>query len=463
MYLMFFGALSNQVDSHVIHKCTGTITDSEFVIVLKLRYTFTAVSGITDRLIVQTTSGPVRGRGVTVQGREVHVFTGIPYAKPPVDDLRFRKPVPAEPWHGVLDATKLPATCVQERYEYFPGFSGEEIWNPNTNVSEDCLFINIWAPAKARIRHGRGANGGEHNAKNQDQDHGQHGIMAQNSSSSGLPILIWIYGGGFMTGSATLDIYNADIMSAVGNVIVASFQYRVGAFGFLHLSPVMPGFEEEAPGNVGLWDQALAIRWLKENARAFGGNPDWMTLFGESAGSSSVNAQLMSPVTRGLVKRGMMQSGTMNAPWSHMTSEKAVEIGKSLINDCNCNVSLLTENPQAVMACMRAVDAKTISVQQWNSYSGILSFPSAPTIDGAFLPADPMTLLKTADLTGYDIMIGNVKDEGTYFLLYDFIDYFDKDEATSLPRDKYLEIMNNIFNKATQAEREAIIFQLLVY
>lgn len=176
----------------------------------------------------------------------------------------------------------------------------------------------------------------------------QHGLIAQNSSS-GLPILIWIYGGGFMTGSATLDIYNADIMSAVGNVIVASFQYRVGAFGFLHLSPVMPGFEEEAPGNVGLWDQALAIRWLKENARAFGGNPDWMTLFGESAGSSSVNAQLMSPVTRGLVKRGMMQSGTMNAPWSHMTSEKAVEIGKSLINDCNCNVSLLTVS-KAVIA-----------------------------------------------------------------------------------------------------------------
>lgn len=145
-----------------------------------------------------------------------------------------------------------------------------------------------------------------------------------------------------MTGSATLDIYNADIMAAVGNVIVASFQYRVGAFGFLHLAPEMPAeFAEEAPGNVGLWDQALAIRWLKDNAHAFGGNPEWMTLFGESAGSSSVNAQLMSPVTRGVVKRGMMQSGTMNAPWSHMTSEKAVEIGKSLINDCNCNASML--------------------------------------------------------------------------------------------------------------------------
>ncbi|XP_049305382.1 acetylcholinesterase isoform X1 [Bactrocera dorsalis] len=425
------------------------------IVVLLLR--MSSVYGVIDRLVVQTSSGPVRGRSVTVQGREVHVYTGIPYAKPPLDDLRFRKPVPAEPWHGVLDATRLPATCVQERYEYFPGFSGEEIWNPNTNVSEDCLYINVWAPAKARLRHGRGANGGEHSNK-ADTDHLIHNGNPQNTTN-GLPVLIWIYGGGFMTGTATLDIYNADIMSAVGNVIVASFQYRVGAFGFLHLSPAMPGYEEEAPGNVGLWDQALAIRWLKTNAHAFGGNPEWMTLFGESAGSSSVNAQLVSPVTAGLVKRGMMQSGTMNAPWSHMTSEKAVEIGKALINDCNCNASLLSENPQAVMACMRAVDAKTISVQQWNSYSGILSFPSAPTIDGAFLPDHPMKMMETADLRGYDILMGNVRDEGTYFLLYDFIDYFDKDEATSLPRDKYLEIMNNIFGKVTQAEREAIIFR----
>ncbi|KAL5285150.1 BCHE family protein [Megaselia abdita] len=414
-----------------------------------------SVNGVIDRLVVQTTSGPVRGRSLTVQGREVHVYTGIPYAKPPVEDLRFRKPVPAEPWHGVLDATRLPSTCVQERYEYFPGFPGEEMWNPNTNVSEDCLYLNIWSPAKARLRHGRGANSADHNGK--AEDHTPSHTPPQNYS--GLPMLIWVYGGGFMSGSATLDIYNADILSAIGNVVVASFQYRVGAFGFLHLSPEMKGNEEEAPGNVGLWDQALAIKWMKENAKAFGADPEWLTLIGESAGSSSVNAQLVSPVTKGVVKRGMMMSGNVNAPWSHMTSDKAVEIGKALINDCNCNASLLSEAPLKVMACMRAVDAKTISVQQWNSYSGILGFPSAPTIDGAFLPDDPMTMLKSTDLEGYDILMGSVRDEGTYFLLYDFIDYFDKDEASVLGREKFLDIMKTIFNKASEPEREAIIFQ----
>lgn len=177
--------------------------------------------------------------------------------------------------------------------------------------------------------------GKEHSSEN---DHSS-GHGSQNST--GLPMLVWIYGGGFMSGTATLDLYNAEILAAVGNVIVASMQYRVGAFGFLYLAPELDGYEEEAPGNVGMWDQALAIRWLKDNARAFGGDPNLITLFGESAGASSVNLHLLSPVTRGLVKRGVLQSGTLNAPWSHMTGERALEIGKALINDCNCNASML--------------------------------------------------------------------------------------------------------------------------
>lgn len=106
-----------------------------------------------DPLIVETKSGLIRGLSKTVLGREVHVFTGIPFAKPPVGPLRFRKPVPVDPWHGVLDATSLSNSCYQERYEYFPGFEGEEMWNPNTNISEDCLYLNIWVPQRLRIRH----------------------------------------------------------------------------------------------------------------------------------------------------------------------------------------------------------------------------------------------------------------------------------------------------------------------
>lgn len=131
------------------------------------------------------------------------------------------------------------------RYEYFPGFAGEEMWNPNTNVSEDCLYLNIWAPAKARLRHERvHENGnGKHSNGHHDSlnDHHEHDV-------EGLPMLVWIYGGGYMSGSSTLDIYNAKTLSAVGNVIVASMQYRVGAFGFLYLAPFLPGHEDDAPG-----------------------------------------------------------------------------------------------------------------------------------------------------------------------------------------------------------------------
>lgn len=103
--------------------------------------------------VVNTTTGMVQGYTKIIANREVRVYTGIPFAKPPLGPLRFRRPVPVDRWPGVLNATKLPNTCYQERYEYFPGFEGEEMWNPNTKLSEDCLYLNIWIPRKQRTRH----------------------------------------------------------------------------------------------------------------------------------------------------------------------------------------------------------------------------------------------------------------------------------------------------------------------
>ncbi|XP_020279976.1 acetylcholinesterase-like [Pseudomyrmex gracilis] len=386
-----------------------------------------------DPLVVETTSGLMRGFSRTVLDREVHVYYGVPFAKPPVGPLRFRKPLPIEPWHGILNATTLPNSCYQERYEYFPGFEGEEMWNPNTNISEDCLYLNIWVPQKAHLRH-------------------------NNPNGNGMAMLVWIYGGGFMSGTATLDVYDADFMAVASNAIIASMQYRVGAFGFLYLNQHFTN-SEEAPGNMGLWDQALALRWLRDNAHVFGGDPDLITIFGESAGGSSVSLHLISPVTRGLVRRGILQSGTLNAPWSYMTGEKANQVARVLVDDCGCNSTMLQENPARVMACMRSVDAKTLSVQQWNSYWGILGFPSAPTIDGVFLPKDPLDLVREVDFEKTEILVGNNKNEGTYFILYDFIDFFEKDQPSFLERDKFLTIINSIFKNMSEIEKQAIIFQ----
>ncbi|KAF5294311.1 hypothetical protein FQA39_LY13455 [Lamprigera yunnana] len=342
-----------------------------------------------DPLVVETNSGLIRGYSKTILGREVHVFTGIPFAKPPIEQLRFRRPVPIEPWHGVLDATKLPNSCYQERYEYFPGFEGEEMWNPNTNISEDCLYLNLWVPQPLRIRH--------HDDKFQEKPK--------------VPILVWIYGGGYMSGTSTLDVYDADIVAANSDVIVASMQYRVGAFGFLYLNKYFGIGSEEAPANMGLWDQALAIRWIKDNALAFGGDPELITLFGESAGGGSVSIHLLSPITKSLAKRGILQSGTLNAPWSYMSGERAQRIGEILVQDCGCNASMLSTKPSQVMDCMRAVDAKTISSQQWNSYSGILGFPSTPTVDGVFLPKHPIDMMMEGEYEDIEILVGSNSDE----------------------------------------------------
>lgn len=125
-----------------------------------------------------------------------------------------------------------------------------------------------------------------------------------------------------------------------------------------------------------------------------------------------VSVHLISPETRGLVKRGIIQSGTVNAPWSYMTGERAVAIGKKLLDDCKCNSSELAGNPTGTMSCLRAVDAGTISKKQWNSYSGILGFPSAPTVDGVFLPEHPLDMLANANFTDIDILIGSNLNEG---------------------------------------------------
>ncbi|KAI5698834.1 hypothetical protein M8J75_012523 [Diaphorina citri] len=382
-----------------------------------------------DPLLIETKSGPVRGYSKEVLGREVHIFTGIPFAKPPLGNLRFKKPVPIGRWPGFIDATKLPNSCYQEKYEYFPGFEGEEMWNPNTNLSEDCLYLNIWAPQRLRIRH----KTGEHDTKRQ---------LA--------PVLVWIYGGGYMSGTATLDIYNADIVAGTSDVIVVSIQYRVGAFGFLYLKGLLPDHFEDAPGNMGLWDQIMAFEWLRDNIEFFGGNPDLITLFGESAGAASVSIHLLSPLTRHLFKRGIMQSGTLNAPWSYMTAERAVEIARKLLDDVGCNgTTNLEDNPERVMSCLGAVDSKTISSMQWNSYTAILGFTSAPTIDGELVPKHPLAMIedmsKDDNLT--EIIIGSNQDE----------DYFEKDGPSTLPREKFLILVNQIFKVKPESEQAAAI------
>lgn len=200
--------------------------------------TVPAVSGID----VNTTVGLVTGYQIQEQGVTINVFTGIPYAQKPIGDLRFRRPVPLTTWSSTpINATQLPNSCYQLQ---------DSLFAPNTPISEDCLYLNVWAPVSG--------------------------------SSSARNVMIWIYGGAFNTGTSTINTYDGSVLAAVGDVIIVSMQYRLGVLGFLYLDI------DDVPGNMGLLDQQVAMQWVQSNIAAFGGDPAKVTIFGESAGGQSV-------------------------------------------------------------------------------------------------------------------------------------------------------------------------------
>ncbi|CAG2114980.1 unnamed protein product, partial [Medioppia subpectinata] len=207
---------------------------------------------ITTCIDVKTTSGVVRGQTIDVLNVSIDQFLGIPYAEPPVGRLRFAKPEPIKtPKPDIIDATKAKNSCIQPNTQYFP----------NLTTSEDCLVLNIWTP-----------NAGNNNT----------------NKSQLKPIMFHIHGGGLAIGSIFAPPITA--LLATHDVVYVSTQYRLGQLGFLY------GDREDAPGNVGFFDQLLALKWVRENAEQFGGDRDEITILGESAGSWSVSAHILSPL-----------------------------------------------------------------------------------------------------------------------------------------------------------------------
>ncbi|XP_057282932.1 acetylcholinesterase, partial [Pezoporus wallicus] len=326
-------------------------------------------------------------------------FLGIPYAHPPLGALRFRPPLPARPWSRPLDASSQPNACVQAVDKTFPGFDGAEMWNPNRDMSEDCLYLNVWTPSP-RPPHP-------------------------------LPVLVWIYGGGFYSGAASLDVYDGRVLAAAEGVVVVSMNYRVGALGFL----AFPG-HPEAPGNAGLLDQRLALRWIQRNIRAFGGDPGAVTLFGESAGAASVGIHLLSAGSLGLFRRAVLQSGSPNGPWATIGPGEARRRALALGAALGC-----VGNDTEVVACLRErpapelVESEAVVVPQ----GSVFRFAFVPVVDGEVLRESPEELLGgDGGLHGIDVLLGAVQDEGTYFLVYG-VPGFGKDNESLISRDEFLQ------------------------
>jgi para-nitrobenzyl esterase len=300
--------------------------------------------------------------GVVSPDGKVRTFKGIPYAAAPVGPLRWRAPQPVVPWTGVRKAAEYPARCMQGR------IFADMVFH-DSGPSEDCLYLNLWMPANPPV------------AK--------------------LPVMVWIHGGGFVAGSSSEPRQDAGNLSKMG-VMVVSLNYRLGVFSNFAHPELTKESEHHASGNYGLLDQVVALEWVKENIATFGGDPDNVTVFGESAGSSSVSALMASPLAQGLFRRAIGESGacfTTRRPMKTLieAEEAGVKFAKSAFG--SESIETLRAKP-----AQEVLDAALKQPQ--DSFS--------QDIDGYFLPADCRSIYASGKQSHIPLLAGWNKDEGSY-------------------------------------------------
>lgn len=314
-----------------------------------------------------TKTGPVGGRWIQVLGTMIEEYRGIPYAQPPVGELRFKPPVPAEAWDGTLNASSRRTGCPQVR-------APEGLLGGDIEYGEDCLHLNVWTAEGNRKR----------------------------------PVLVWIHGGGFNYGSAAYDNYTGAAIAAKTGLVVVSLNYRLGLLGFLNADT------PEAPGNVGFLDQNLALRWIKKNIRSFGGDPSRVTLMGESAGAMSVHAHILSPMSRGLFHRAITMSGAMGTPDFSDPVHRSVSKGNDVAAIVGCrsaDVTLYSE-PDSVIHCLRNKSADELVVASSEAVPHKL-FPFVPTYHDQFLPKVPAVAVRKGFFNArVDLLTSVTSDEG---------------------------------------------------
>lgn len=290
------------------------------------------------------------------------------------------------------------------------------MWNPNTNMSEDCLYLNIWAP----VGHGGSAEG----------------------QAKGKAVMVWIYGGSFSSGTANLDVYDGRILAATNDVVVVSMQYRMGALGFLYLD--VP----EAPGNMGLLDQLVALQWTYNNIRAFGGNSHAITLFGESSGAASVGLHLLSPLSRKLVRYAIMESGSALSPWAVDPPSVARTRATSLANSLGCDTPNNTP-ATAIFDCIARHDARTISRTMWTILDrSHVPTPFVPTVDRYFLRDHPTNVVRKRRFKKTPVLLGANRDEGSYFLVYIFPDVVTLNASRRISRAEFVRSLPTLVPQA---------------
>lgn len=228
-------------------------------------------------------------------------------------------------------------------------------------------------------------------------------------------------------------------------------QYRVASLGFLFFDTA------DVPGNAGLYDQLMALQWVHDNIHAFGGNPNNITLFGESAGAVAVSIHLLSPLSRNLFSQAIMESGSPTAPWAIISREESILRGLRLAEAVGCP-NPTRGNLPAVIRCLRNTSASELVEKEWGTL-GICEFPFVPVIDGSFLDETPQKSLATRNFKKTNILMGSNTEEGYYFILYYLTELFRKEEDVYVSRDDFLMAVRELNPYVNPIARQAIVFE----
>jgi para-nitrobenzyl esterase len=315
---------------------------------------FAAIPLLAADYSVRTESGLLSGAAGT--NPRIRVFKGIPYAAPPVGDLRWKAPKAAASWDGARDATKVSPICYQEPYP-----EGSIYRKPPEPMSEDCLYLNVWTAAQ--------------------------------SAKERRPVMFWIHGGGLTRGSGAGPAYDGESLAKKGVVLVA-INYRLGVFGFLAHPELSKESAHNSSGNYGLLDQIAALEWVRKNITAFGGDPQRVTIFGESAGSWAVNYLMATPLAKGLFQRAIGESG---GTFGGVTRLERVERAGSKFA------------ASAGADSVRALRAK--SAEDVLRAAGGASFP--PSVEGWLFPEDVTTIFAKGKQNDVPLIAGSNADEAT--------------------------------------------------
>jgi para-nitrobenzyl esterase len=318
---------------------------------------------------VQTANGALQG----IPGKDpsVTVFRGVSYAAPPIGNLRWRAPQPVHSWAGIRHADTFGNICVQNALK--PGsFYQVEFYERPEPMSEDCLYLNVWTAAS--------------------------------SASEKRPVMVWLHGGGFVEGSGSLPSFNGEGLASKG-VVLVTINYRLGVFGFLAHPELTAEDPFHASGNYGMLDQLEALKWVKANIQKFGGDPENVTIFGQSAGASSVLNLCASPLAKGYFRRAIVQSGGfMPAEDRKAAEQTGVSFAKKM------GVASLSE-----LRSKPAAEIQRIAIPPPSGAGANIS-RFWPIVDGYFLTAPPREIFRAGKENTHSILAGSNANEGTTFI-----------------------------------------------